>query len=157
MSVPEEASPTSAPDSDPVPPEQVVRPWRLVNLPKIEDPRGNLTALEGLREIPFAIRRVYWIYNVPGGEKRGGHAYRELQEMIIALSGSFDAVVDDGTSTARYSLNRGYVGLYVSRMVWRQLENFSTNAVCLVLASAPYDERDYVRSRQEFVDLARGR
>ena len=157
MSVPEEASAQPARASNLDPPGAPARPWRLLNLPKIEDPRGNLTALESMREIPFAIQRVYWVYNVPGGEKRGGHAYRELQETIIALSGSFDVLVDDGTSTERYSLNRGYAGLYVSRLVWRQLENFSTNAVCLVLASAPYDERDYVRSRQEFVELVQGR
>jgi hypothetical protein len=154
MSVPDEASREHLRPSDSVARAGV---WRLIGLPKIEDPRGNLTALEGMREIPFAIRRVYWIYNVPGGEKRGGHAYRELQEMIIALSGSFEVVVDDGASEARYALNRGYLGLYVSRLVWRRLENFSTNAVCLVLASGPYDERDYIRSRRAFVDLVPGR
>jgi dTDP-4-dehydrorhamnose 3,5-epimerase-like enzyme len=129
------------------------RPWRLVNLPKIVDARGNLTPVEAQRNVPFPIKRVYWIYGVPGGETRGGHAYRELEELIVALSGSFDVVLDDGRREERFMLNRGYMALYVPRLVWRQLENFSTNGVCLVLASRPYEERDYVRSRAEFRDL----
>jgi len=124
---------------------------QLLELPRLPDPRGSLTFLHGAREIPFAIRRAYWIYEVPGGEVRGGHAYRTLHEVFIALSGSFDVTVDDGRgSTVRYVLNRSYTGLYVPPMMWRTLENFSTNAVCLILASEHYDEGDYMRDYDEF-------
>ena len=124
---------------------------RLLDLPRIPDPRGSLTFLHGGREIPFDIRRAYWIYDVPGGEVRGGHAYRTLHEVFIALSGSFDVTVDDGRgSTARYVLNRSYAGLYVPPMMWRALENFSTNSVCLILASEHYDEADYLRDYDDF-------
>jgi glyoxylate utilization-related uncharacterized protein len=125
----------------------------LIELPRIEDARGNLTPVEARRHVPFAIRRVYWIYNVPGGEKRGGHAYRQLEEALIALSGSFEVVVDDGDSTQRFALNRSYMALYVPALAWRQIENFSTNGVCLVLASRPYAEGDYVRDRTAFERL----
>ena len=124
---------------------------QLLNLRKIPDPRGNLTPVEGGRDVPFEIRRVYWIYDVPGGATRGGHAYRTLEEVFIALSGSFDLWVDDGRgSTVRQTLNRSYYGIYVPRMMWRRLENFSTNAVCLILASQHYDEADYVRDYETF-------
>jgi dTDP-4-dehydrorhamnose 3,5-epimerase-like enzyme len=130
---------------------------RSVEFPKVSDPRGNLTFLEAMREVPFQVRRAYWIYGVPGGERRGGHAYRELHEMIIALSGSFEVHLDDGSRRSTHPLSRGYRGLYVPNMIWRQLENFSTNAVCLILASEPYDEADYVRDPSEFVELQAGR
>jgi hypothetical protein len=126
-----------------------------VELPKIHDPRGNLTFLEAGRHVPFAIRRAYWIYGVPGGEKRGGHAYRELREMIIALSGSFEVHLDDGTQRRSQLLSRGYVGLYVPNMIWRELESFSTNAVCLIVASRPYEESDYLRDHGAFVEAQR--
>jgi WxcM-like, C-terminal len=127
-----------------------VEECRLLEFPKVHDPRGNLTFVEGGEHVPFDIRRTYWIYGVPGGEKRGGHAYRELHEVLIALSGSFEVHVDDGTRRRSHVLNRGYVGLYVPSMVWRELENFSTNAVCLILASEPFDEADYVRDKVDF-------
>jgi hypothetical protein len=120
---------------------------------RIPDARGNLTPLEAHADVPFAIRRAYWIYGVPGGGLRGGHAYRELHEVVIALSGSFEVHLDDGTRRRTHTLSRGYVGLYVPNMIWRELEGFSTNAVCLVLASTPYDEDDYVRDHDEFVRL----
>jgi dTDP-4-dehydrorhamnose 3,5-epimerase-like enzyme len=129
----------------------------MVELPRIRDPRGTLTFVEGNRHIPFPIARAYWIYDVPGGAVRGGHAYLELQEFFVALSGSFDLVVDDGVESARFTLNRSYEGLYVPRLVWRHLENFSTNAVCLILASRPYDEADYARDPSEFRRLAAGK
>lgn len=124
---------------------------RVIELPRIPDERGNLTFLEGGRHIPFGIERVYWIYDVPGGEVRGGHAYRRLHEFIIALSGAFDIELDDGASRRIVSLNRPDRGLYVTPFVWRQVRNFSTNSVCLIAASAPYDEADYFRDYAEFV------
>jgi dTDP-4-dehydrorhamnose 3,5-epimerase-like enzyme len=127
---------------------------RIIELPRIRDPRGSLTFIEGERHLPFAIERAYWIYDVPGGETRGGHAYLELEEFFVALSGSFDVVVDDGRGERRVALNRSYEGLYVPRLVWRTLENFSTNAVCLILASRHFDESDYVRDAQRFRELA---
>lgn len=125
----------------------------MIELPRFLDPRGNLTFIEGGVHIPFPIRRAYWIYDVPGGERRGGHAYHELQEFIVALSGSFDVIIDDGASPRTFGLNRSYLGLYVPRRLWRTLENFSTNAVCLILASRHYDEADYIRDRGEFETL----
>ena len=129
---------------------------RLVRLPKIEDVRGNLSFVEARRHIPFAIRRVYWLYDVPGGATRVGHAYRTLEEFIIAASGSFDASIDDGKEKQVVQLNRSYVGLYVPPMVWRSLENFSSNSVALVLASQPFSEQDYLRDYRDFV-IQRGR
>jgi dTDP-4-dehydrorhamnose 3,5-epimerase-like enzyme len=123
---------------------------KIIELPKILDDRGNLTFIEGENHIPFAIERTYWIYDVPGGEMRGGHAYRELNELIVALSGSFDVVLDDGREKRTFSLNRSYYGLYVPKMMWRQVENFSTNALALILASGPYDEGDYIRDYEQF-------
>lgn len=122
----------------------------IISLPKIEDHRGNLTFVEGNRHLPFEIARVYYLYDVPGGATRGGHAHRTLQQVFIALSGSFDVKLDDGKETRTYSLNRSYIGLYVPRMTWRELENFSSGAVCLVLASLPYDESDYLRKYEDF-------
>jgi len=126
----------------------------IINLPKILDDRGNLSFIEENSHIPFKIKRVYWIYDVPGGEVRGGHAYKELYELIVALSGSFDVVLDDVKEKKTFHLNRSYYGLYVPKMIWRQLENFSTNALCLILASEQYDESDYIRDYNEFVKLA---
>ena len=123
---------------------------KIIDLPKIGDKRGNLSLVEEFKHIPFKIERTYWIYDVPGGEKRGGHAYRENQEFIVALSGSFDVVLDDGKEKKLYSLNRSYYGLYVSKGWWRQMENFSTNALALVLASTPYTKEDYIYDYQEF-------
>ena len=138
------------PDAPPAPPGSV----RLVDFARRAPVPLRLTFVEGERHVPFAIRRAYWIYDVPGGAVRGGHAYRTLHEVFIALSGSFDVTVDDGRgSTARYALNRSYFGLYVPAMQWRTLENFSTNAVCLILASAPYDEGDYLRDYDAFCHL----
>lgn len=126
---------------------------RVDPLPRIQDQRGNLTFLESGRHVPFVIHRTYWIYDVPGGAHRGGHAYATLQEFVIALSGSFDVDVSDGMEKRTFTLNRSYSGLYVPPMIWRQLGNFSTNAVCLVVASAPYDEADYVRDYGQFIRM----
>jgi len=117
----------------------------LVQLPKITDPRGNLSFIEEDTHLPFKIRRVYWIYDVPGGEVRGGHAFRETEELIVALSGSFDVILNDGSKEYRFSLNRSYYGVYVPRMVWRMLENFSTNSLAFICASTDFSEDDYIR------------
>jgi dTDP-4-dehydrorhamnose 3,5-epimerase-like enzyme len=126
---------------------------RIIELPKFTDPRGNLSFVEQLNHIPFEIKRTYWLYDVPGGECRGGHAYWENQELIIALSGSFDVVLDDGLEKTIYYLNRSYYGLYVPKGIWREMENFSTNSLALVLSSTPYDEKDYIYDYDEFVRL----
>jgi dTDP-4-dehydrorhamnose 3,5-epimerase-like enzyme len=123
---------------------------KLIELPKIPDERGNLSFLENNKHIPFAIARTYWIYDVPGGEVRGGHAYHSLQEVIISLSGSFDIVLDDGTIKTKYTLNRSYFGLYVPKMIWRHLENFSTNALALIVADGPYDAGEYIRDYESY-------
>jgi len=124
---------------------------RLIQLPKILDERGNLTFVESSRHIPFEIKRSYWIYDVPGGETRGGHAFREQDEFIIALSGSFDVMIDAGNGRKkRFSLNRSYFGLFIPKGTWRSLENFSTNSLALVLASTTFDETDYIRNYDEF-------
>lgn len=128
---------------------------RIINLPKNGDRRGNLSVIEQMNQIPFKIERAFWIYDVPGGEFRGGHAYRESEEFIVALSGSFDVTVDDGTQTRVFSLNRSYYGLYVPKRMWRGMENFSTNALALVLSSTPYDESDYIRDYEEFKQIVR--
>lgn len=127
----------------------------LVALPRVEDPRGNLSFVEGSRHVPFDIARVYWLYDVPGGAERGGHAHRELEQVIIAMSGSFDVVLDDGTISQRFHLNRSYAGLYIPQMVWREIDNFSSGSVCMVLASRPYEEDDYIRDLAEFRALTR--
>ncbi|MEK7393947.1 MAG: FdtA/QdtA family cupin domain-containing protein [Fibrobacterota bacterium] len=129
---------------------------RLIDFPIVHEPRGNLSFIEGQRLIPFDIQRVYYLYDVPGGAVRGGHAHKNLQQVIIALSGSFDVVVDDGTDRKKISLNRSYHGLYLPNMIWRELENFSSGAVCLVLASAYYEEDDYIRDIAQFRTLANG-
>ena len=127
---------------------------RIIQLSKIIDSRGNLSVIEELKDIPFRIERTYWIYDVPGGEKRGGHAYKENQEFIVALSGSFDVVLDDGREKKTFSLNRSYNGLFVPRGMWRVMENFSTNSLALVLSSTKYDVDDYIRDYQEFLKFA---
>ena len=132
-----------------------VRGCKILDLPKISDPRGNLTFIESPKHIPFDIARVYYLYDVPGGAERGGHAHKELQQLIIAMSGSFDIVLDDGVNKERIHLNRPYFGLYVNTMVWRELDNFSSGSVCMVLASIPYDESDYYRDYQEFTQALR--
>jgi len=128
---------------------------RIVELPRISDPRGNLTFIEGDRHVPFTIRRVYYLYDVPGGAERGGHAHRHLEQLIVAMSGSFDVVLDDGTNRTRFHLNRSYNGLYVCPMTWRELDNFSSGSVCMVLASRPYEESDYYRDYERFLEEAR--
>lgn len=121
-----------------------------ISLPVVNDPRGNLTYVEANNHIPFAIERVYYLYDVPGGATRGGHAHRELHQLIVAMSGSFDIVLDDGCSSRRFHLNRSYTGLYVPPMIWREIDNFSSGSVCMVLASARFDEADYYRDYAEF-------
>ena len=127
----------------------------LVQLPKIEDERGNLTFIERGTSLCFDIRRVYYLYDVPGGAARGGHAHRTLHQLLVAVAGSFDVVIDDGTARQRVQLNRPYVGLHIAPMVWREIDNFSSGSVCLVLASSPYNENDYIRDyalfREELV------
>jgi dTDP-4-dehydrorhamnose 3,5-epimerase-like enzyme len=123
----------------------------LINLPKFEDPRGNLSIIEEEKHIPFVIERVYWIYDVPGGQVRGGHAFKKQQELIVALSGSFDVEIDDGKATQYFSLNRSYYGLYIPAGLWRQMQNFSTNSLALVLSSTPFNENDYIRDYKEFL------
>jgi len=118
---------------------------RILHLPKIADPRGNLTFIEGERHVPFDIRRVYYLYDVPGGAERGGHAHKGLHQLIVAMSGSFDVLLDDGRERKRFHLNRSYYGLYICPMIWRELDNFSSGSVCMVLASNLYDESDYYR------------
>ena len=124
---------------------------RTIDLPKIADQRGNLTFVEGGRHIPFDIKRVYYLYDVPGGAERGGHAHKELRQFIIAMSGSFDVVLDDGRQKRRIHLNRSYTGLYVCPMIWRELDNFSSGSVCMVLASNRYDEDDYYRDYHQYL------
>ncbi|MDE6453948.1 MAG: FdtA/QdtA family cupin domain-containing protein [Muribaculaceae bacterium] len=128
---------------------------QIIELPKFLDRRGNLSVIEELDAVPFAIARTYWIYDVPGGEKRGGHAYRRNRELIVALSGSFVVTVDDGVSRSTFHLNRSYYGLYVPAGVWRQLSDFSTNSVALVVASEPYDRADYIENYKQFIAYAR--
>jgi hypothetical protein len=123
----------------------------LIDLPKISDPRGNLSFIEGERHIPFAIKRVFYLYDVPGGESRAGHALKKTEQFIIAASGSFDVVLDDGCERITFGLNRSWKGVYVAGMVWRELTNFSSAGVCLVLASSYYDESDYHRNYEEFL------
>jgi dTDP-4-dehydrorhamnose 3,5-epimerase-like enzyme len=130
---------------------------RLLEFPKIGNASGNLTFIENNRHIPFRIERVYYTYDVPGGAVRGGHAHKALQQVILAMSGSFDVVLDDGAEQRRYHLNRSYSGLYVSPMMWREIDNFSSGSVCLVLASAVYDESDYYRDYQSFLSAVTAR
>ena len=128
---------------------------QIIELPKIFDKRGNLSIIEEFKNIPFKIERTYWIYDVPGGESRGGHAYRENEEFIVALSGSFDVVLDDGNNKKIFSLNRSYYGLYVPKGLWREMNNFSTNSLALILSSTVYEEKDYIRDYNEFLKMKR--
>jgi hypothetical protein len=130
---------------------------KIIDLPKISEPRGNLTFIEASRHIPFTIQRVYYLYDVPGGAERGGHAHKGLHQLIVAMSGSFDVILNDGFEKKRFHLNRSYYGLYVCPMIWRELDNFSSGSVCLVLASNLYDELDYYRDFDEFVKVVRGK
>lgn len=123
---------------------------RIIDLPKISDPRGNLSVIEEYKNIPFKIERSYWIYDVPGGEARGGHAYKENEEFVVALSGSFDVVIDDGRERKTFNLNRSYYGLYIPKGFWREMTNFSTNSLALILASTKYDANDYIRDYNDF-------
>lgn len=128
---------------------------KLIELPKFEDARGNLSFVENHKPIPFEIKRTYWIYDVPGGEERGGHAFKETEEFIIALSGGFDVVVDDGNSRETYTLNRSYFGLYIPKGVWREIINISTNALALEFASTGYNPEDYVRNYDSYLRMKR--
>ena len=127
---------------------------KIIELPKFSDPRGNLTFIEGMRHIPYEIRRVYYTYDVPGGADRGGHAHKALHQLIIAMSGSFDVTLDDGRNKKKFHLNRSYQGLYVCPMIWRDLDNFSSGSVCMVLASHIYEASDYYRDYDEFMSAA---
>jgi len=124
---------------------------RIINLPKIADHRGNLTFLEGNRHIPFPLRRVYYLYDVPAGAERGGHAHKVCQEFLIAASGSFTVVINDGRRRKKYFLNRPHYGLYIPQLIWRELENFSSGSICLVVSSEEYDESDYYRNFKAFL------
>jgi dTDP-4-dehydrorhamnose 3,5-epimerase-like enzyme len=125
----------------------------IIKLPKIDDQRGNLSFIEEKKHIPFLIKRIYWIYDVPGGANRGGHAYKENEEFVIALSGSFDVIVDDGSNRKTFTLNRSYYGLYIPKMLWRQMINFSTNSLALILSSTEYDENDYINDYELFKEM----
>ena len=129
---------------------------RLIQLPKVADKRGNRSFVESARHIPFEISRAYWVYDVAGDEHRNGHAFRRQEEFIVALSGSFDVVLNDGSGTRRYHMARSYYGLYVPRMMWRELDNFSTNSLALVLSSTPYDAADYIEDFEEYRTLLKG-
>lgn len=124
---------------------------RIMNFPKVSDSKGNLTFVESFNHIPFDIKRIYYLYDIPGGSSRGSHAHKNLHQVIIAMSGSFDIEIDDGENKKRFHLNRSYYGLYVPPMMWRLLDNFSSGVVCMVLASEFYDEGDYFRDYQDFV------
>lgn len=126
---------------------------KIIELPRFLDARGNLSFVEQLNHIPFEIKRTYWIYDVPGGEERGGHAFRQNEEFIVALSGAFDVVVDDGQQKKTFTLNRSYYGLYVPNGLWREMKNFSTNSFALEFGSTHYDKADYIRSYEEFLKL----
>ena len=128
---------------------------KIIELPKFTDRRGNLSVIENGARLPFTIRRSYWIYDVPGGEKRGGHAFKRNEELIVALSGSFDVIIDNGSQKKKYTLNRSYYGLYVPKGLWREMENFSTNSLSLILSSIEYDPTDYIRNYEEFRKYAR--
>lgn len=129
---------------------------QIINLPKIFDERGNLSFFQNESHLPFSMQRVYWIYDVPGGEVRGGHAYREMQEFIIALSGSFDVVLFDGKEEKKFTLNRSYYGLYIPKMIWRSMENFSTNALAFVASDSFYNEKEYIRDKDMFINEIHG-
>jgi len=124
--------------------------FQIIKLPKIDDQRGNLSFIEEKKHIPFLIKRIYWIYDVPGGAERGGHAYKENEEFVIALSGSFDIIIDDGNQMKTFTLNRSYYGLYIPKMLWRQMNNFSTNSLALIISSTEFDENDYIYDYELF-------
>lgn len=128
---------------------------RIIDLPQVHDPRGKLTFIEGKRHLPFEIKRVYYLYDVPGGSSRAGHGHKTLQQLVIAMSGSFDIELDDGYTKRKYHLNRSYHGLYVSPMMWREIDNFSSGSVCMVLASDYFDEGDYYRAYEDFLRAAK--
>ena len=128
----------------------MIKGVKIIDLPKIKDPRGNLSFFENSNQIPFDIKRTYWIYDVPGGEIRGSHAFKESHEFIVALSGSFDVVLHDGEKEVKFNLNRSYYGLYVPNLLWRRVENFSTNSLALIVSSIPYNSNDYIRDFDEY-------
>jgi hypothetical protein len=130
---------------------------RLIDLPKISDPRGNLTFIESGRNLPFEFKRVYYLYDVPGGSMRAGHAHKTLEQLLIAMSGSFDIILDDGYQKAKYHLNRSDYGLYLPSMIWREIDNFSSGSVCMVLASDFFEESDYYRDYGEFLEAVHGK
>lgn len=132
-----------------------VEECRIVELPRITDPRGNLTFIEGLRRVPFEIKRVYYLYDVPGGATRAGHGHKKLRELMVAMSGSFDVELDDGFTKMKLHLNRSYYGLYIPAMIWRELTNFSSGSVCMALASEYFDEGDYYRDYAQFLEAAK--
>jgi hypothetical protein len=129
---------------------------RIIDLPKITNRRGNLTPVEGGKDIPFDIARVYYLYDVPGGSIRGGHAHKELGQLLVSVMGAFDVILDDGYNRKTVRLDRAYFGLYIPRMIWRELENFSSGGICLVLASLPFDESDYYRDYDAFLNAMQG-
>ena len=133
-----------------------IKRYRIIDLPKIHDPRGNLTFVEGGRHIPFEIKRIYYLYDVPGGATRAGHAHKNLEQLLIAVSGSFIVTLDNGEAREVVRLNRSHVGLYIPSLIWREIDDFSSGAVCLVLASAPFAEADYLRGYDDFLAAVRG-
>jgi dTDP-4-dehydrorhamnose 3,5-epimerase-like enzyme len=137
-------------------PKPLLEGCRIIELPKVHDPRGNLTFIEGSRHVPFEIKRVYYLYDVPGGESRAGHAHKTLEQVLIAVSGSFDVTIDDGRQRRKYHLNRSHIGLYIPKLLWREIDNFSSGAVCMAIASAFYDEADYFRRYEDFAAAVGG-
>jgi dTDP-4-dehydrorhamnose 3,5-epimerase-like enzyme len=133
----------------------LIQRCKIIDLPKVSDVRGNLTFIEEGHHVPFKIKRVYYLYDVPGGAERGGHAHKELHQLIVALAGSFDVLVDDGNQKKSFHLDRSFYGLYICPMIWRELKNFSSGSVCLVLASNLYDEQDYYRNYEEFLAVTK--
>ena len=131
----------------------MIKGVKIIDLPKIKDSKGNLSFFENSNQIPFDIKRTYWIYDVPGGEIRGSHAFKESHEFIVALSGSFDVVLHDGEKEVKFNLNRSYYGLYVPNLLWRRVENFSTNSLALIVSSIPYNSNDYIRDFDEYKKL----
>jgi dTDP-4-dehydrorhamnose 3,5-epimerase-like enzyme len=131
----------------------MIKGVKIIDLPKIKDSRGNLSFFENSNQIPFDIKRTYWFYDVPGGEIRGSHAFKESHEFIVALSGSFDVVLHDGEKEVKFNLNRSYYGLYVPNLLWRRVENFSTNSLALIVSSIPYNSNDYIRDFDEYKKL----
>jgi dTDP-4-dehydrorhamnose 3,5-epimerase-like enzyme len=133
-----------------------IKDCSLIDLPRVNDPRGNLTFIEGGRHVPFDLKRIFYLYDVPGGAMRAGHALKRCHQFIVATSGSFDVILDDGAERKRFQLNRSYYGLYVPPLVWREIDNFSSNSVCVVLASETYDESDYYRDYEDFLSAVKG-